>query len=635
MTHRILDMINSPEDLRSLKIGELPQLSEEIRTLIIDTMNKNGGHLSSNLGAVELTIALHRHFDFLKDTLLFDVSHQCYTHKIITGRKGQFPTIRTDNGLFGFTHKDESPYDHYTWSHASTSISAGLGMATANDMQGEPSNKTVCLIGDSALSAGIPFEALSNAGERGKNLLVILNDNKMSIAPAVGAFSKYLNRLRSAPLYNDFRKDLKGLIEKFPRVEQITGQVREHLINTLAPGHMFESLGFRYFGPIDGHDHKALAEALERVKDIEDVTLLHVITEKGKGFQKAIDDPYAFHGAKPNFNDIPDALQTCEIPAATAAKKRSYSEAFGDAMIQLANNDEKIVALTAAMPDGTGLKEYATVHPNRFFDVGICEQHGVAFCSGLSHSGLKPVAAIYSTFLQRAFDQIFHEVTLQNYPVIFAMDRAGLVGADGATAHGLADISYLRLWPNMIVMAPRDEQELTDMLFFAKEQKTSCAIRYPRDNVPTKLPKERPILELGQSEILVDGKDGCFFAYGSMVNQCMQARQLLLEEGIHMRVINARFAKPLDTTTLLKEMKKNGPVFTVEEHWLTGGFGSACFEALELCDKNIDLRKLHRIGVEDKFIEAASRGSQLKQTGLDVESIADRVRSTLKTPLKV
>jgi 1-deoxy-D-xylulose-5-phosphate synthase len=636
MTKRVLDKINSPEDLRELPHEELAQLSEEIRALIIETMNNNGGHLSSNLGAVELTIALHRQFDFLKNVLLFDVSHQCYTHKIITGRKDRFPTIRTEGGLFGFTNKDESPYDHYTWSHASSSISAGLGIATGHDMAGKEPMKTVCLIGDSALSAGMPFEALSNAGELNKNLLVILNDNKMGIAPAVGAFSKYLNRLRTAPLYNDVRKDLKGLIEKFPRIEQVTGQMREHLINTLAPGHMFESLGFRYFGPVNGHDHKALANALDRVKDIEDVTLLHVLTEKGKGFQQAIDDPYAFHGAKPNFVSVPDASTACEVPGPGAPKNRSYSQAFGDAMIRLAHEDDRIVALTAAMPDGTGLKEYATVHPDKFFDVGICEQHGVAFCSGLSHAGLKPVAAIYSTFLQRAIDQVFHEVTLQNYPVIFAMDRAGLVGADGATAHGLADITYLRLWPNMILMAPRDEAELNAMLDYAKEQDVSCGIRFPRDNVPMDLPVERPGIVSGKSEVLVDGKDGCFFAYGSMVNLCMKARNILLEDGIHMRVINARFAKPLDRDALVKEMKKEQTVFTAEEHWLTGGFGSACMESLELLnDPDIDLRKLQRIGIDDRFIEAATRSSQLKQTGLDPQSIADRVRSVLETPLKV
>jgi 1-deoxy-D-xylulose-5-phosphate synthase len=626
-----LDKVNSPDDLKALEANELPQLCEEIRELIIDTMNNNGGHLASNLGAVELTVALHRSFDFLKDVLLFDVSHQCYTHKILTGRKDRFPSIRTDGGLFGFTNKDESDYDHYTWSHASSSISAGLGIATGSDMQDRPI-KTVCVIGDSAMSAGMPFEALSNAGDLKKNLLVILNDNKMSIAPAVGAFSKYLNRLRRVPMVSDFRKDLKNILEKFPRIGQVTQQMRDQLINTVAPGHMFESLGFRYYGPVDGHDHKALAKAMEHLKNVEDVTLLHVVTEKGRGFSQAIADPYSFHGAKPNFRgDV-----TCEIPPANATKSRSYSAAFGDIMIQLAKDDEKIVTLTAAMPDGTGLKEYAKTHPDKFFDVGICEQHGVAFCSGLAQSGLKPVAAIYSTILQRAFDQIFHEVTLQNYSVIFAMDRAGMVGADGATAHGLADISYLRLWPNMILMAPRDEVELKEMLYFAKEQKISVAIRYPRENVPMDLPVDRPALELGKSEVLVDGKDATFFAYGSMVEAAMQARNVLLEEGINVRVVNARFAKPIDKEALAKEMSRQQHVFTLEEHWLSGGFGSACFEALEMIgDNSIDLRRLHRVGVPDRFIPAASRKNQLKSAGLDPDSLAQRVREQLNVDSEV
>lgn len=623
----LLDHVNSPEDLKDLSVPQLEQLAADIRELILDTMNRNGGHLASNLGAVEMTIALHKAFNFLNDVILFDVSHQCYTHKILTGRRDRFPTIRTKDGLFGFTHKDESPYDHYTWSHASTSLSTGLGIAAGSDLAGHP-RKVVCVIGDSAFSSGLPFEALNNAGVLKKNLLVVLNDNRMSIAPAVGAFSNYLNKIRTAPLYNELKDDLAQLLDKFPRIEHAAAHVRDRLLPAIAPGHVFETLGFRYFGPVDGHDLKALGAMIEKVKDIDDVVLLHVLTEKGRGWDPAKDDRCKMHAVKSNFK-VPDSIKTSETPRNA---QRDWSKAFGDIMCEMADDDPRIVAITAGMPDGTGLVGYHERHPERFFDVGICEQHGVAFSSGLAHSGLKPVAAIYSTFLQRAFDQIFHEVSLNNTPVIFAMDRAGLVGADGATAHGLADIPYLRIWPNVFLMAPRDEEELRQMLFFAKEQDISCGIRFPRDAVPTELPDERTPIAYGKSELLADGDDATFFAYGAMVDVAMQARRLLEKDGLSLRVINARFAKPVDIERLLLEVGDKRRLYTLEEGWLDGGFGTACVEAL--MTRGADVSRIIRIGVENRYIEAAGRGDQLRETGLDAESLAARVRQdlTAQTP---
>ncbi|MGE4158187.1 MAG: 1-deoxy-D-xylulose-5-phosphate synthase [Planctomycetota bacterium] len=621
-TPKVLDRVNMPADLRGLSHAELDTLSSDIRDLILETMNKNGGHLASNLGAVELTVALHRSFDFLKDVLLFDVSHQCYTHKILTGRKDRFPTIRTTGGLFGFTNKEESPFDHYTWSHASTSVSSGLGITTGMALQGNPI-RTVCVVGDAALSAGMPFEALNNAGVIGKNLIVVLNDNKMSIAPVVGAFAGYLNKIRTAPLYNDFRKDLRSLLEKFPRVEQLAQKFREGLLTAVSPGHIFETLGFRYFGPIDGHNIPMLLDTFDKIKDIEDVLLVHVVTEKGRGYKAALDDPYKYHGAKPNFK-VPDSINTSETPR---NEKKDYSKAFGEIIIEMAKADPRIVALTAAMPDGTGLVDFQREFPDRFFDVGICEQHGVAFCSGLSQSGIIPVAAIYSTFLQRAFDQVFHEVTLQNYKVVFAMDRAGFVGHDGATAHGLADIAYLRIWPNMILCAPRDEEELRQMLFFAKDQASSCAVRYPRESLPTNLPSTRTPLELGRSEVLADGSDGCLFAYGSMVTLAEEARRRLEKRGLRLKLINARFAKPLDIDALVREVGSQPLVFTLEEAWLDGGFGSACLEAL--AQRGSDTTKIRRLGIPNIYVGGAGRGDQLRQVGLDPESLEKSITMEL------
>ena len=622
----LLKNIKCPADLQNLSVLELPQLAQEIRERIIEVVSKNQGHLASNLGAVELTLALHYCFDFRTDRLVWDVGHQCYTHKILTGRNEQFGTLRQPGGLAGFPSKSESPYDPFTTGHSGAAISTALGLVCADGALGT-SRSVVAVLGDGAVAAGMSLEGLNHAGALKRKLLVVLNDNKMSISETVGAFSDYLSRVRLAPVYADFKKEIHHLLGRVPVLGRTMEEGLEHLKEavrrSIVPGQMFEELGFTYFGPIDGHNVELLIQTLRDVKQKNGPVLLHVVTTKGKGFYPAVNDPARFHSAKTFQCEDGSLIEPDSSPG------RSYTEYFADAVLAAAERDRRVVAVTAAMPDGTGLTRFRERFPDRYFDVGICEQHGLGLGSGLATGGAKPVVAIYSTFLQRAYDQVFHDVCLQDIPVLLAMDRAGLVGADGATHHGLFDIAYLRHLPNVVLMAPKDGHELAAMVEFALEQESPVAIRYPRVRAPEQplSPAADPIT-LGRAEVLRQGDTVALVAYGSMVQTACEAADLLASESLDATVVNARFAKPLDTALLSDLAGRVKVVATLEEHALAGGFGSAVLEALT--DSGDVPCKLLRFGVPDEFIAHGDRDALLAQVGLDAESIARRVKEVLE-----
>ncbi|MEE9201075.1 MAG: 1-deoxy-D-xylulose-5-phosphate synthase [Candidatus Brocadiales bacterium] len=616
----VLDTINSPKDLKKVPLEVLPQLAEEIRGRIIDVVSRNPGHLSSNLGVVELTIALHYCFDFEKDRLVWDVGHQCYVHKILTGRRAAFQTLRQYKGLSGFPDRRESPtYDQFTSGHSGDAISSALGLACANDILGIK-RKIVAVVGDGAMGAGMSFEALNHAGAIGKELFLVLNDNEMAISPAVGALGKYLTELRTLPLYKDFKKEVRHFLNILPMFGKPVENVLEHLTEAMkrgmTPGQIFEDLGIQYYGPVDGHDIPLLINTINRIKPIKGPKLLHVITQKGRGFEPASENPTKYHGAGPF------KLENGRLVTSSAVKEASYTSVFGETIVEIAEKNKKVVAITAAMPDGTGLIRFRDKFPDRYFDVGICEQHAIGLANGLAASGLKPVVTIYSTFLQRAFDQLFHDVCLQQKEngVVFALDRGGLVGNDGPTHHGTFDIAYLRHLPGMKVMAPKDGRELKLMLKLAVAGKGPAAIRYPRASIPDEeldLPAHR--FSWGEAEILREGHDGAIIAYGAMVYPSYRAAEILSSEGIEVTVINARFVKPLDKETILDAVKNHPIVFTVEEHTLPGGFGSAVLEMLS--EEGADLRKIRRLGIPDKFVEHGSKNELLRDLGLDEEGI--------------
>ncbi len=624
---KLLDCVEYPEDLKKLKIEELPKLATEIREFIVDVVSKNPGHLSSNLGVVELTIALHYCFDFKKDKIVWDVGHQAYIHKILTGRKSKFPTLRQYKGLSGFPDKNESIYDPFTCGHSGNAISAALGISCADEILGYKRN-VVAVVGDGAIGAGMSLEALNYAGDLKKNLLVVLNDNEMSISNTVGAFSKYLNKIRATPLYTDLKKEVHNLLNVLPvfgkPVEKTLAHVVELIRRGAVPGQIFEDLGFNYFGPIDGHNFQILVETLNDIKHLQGPVLLHVITEKGRGFEPACQNPTQYHSA--------GKFEMCNgkiRQTVTEPKRISYTKVFGDTLIELAKADYKIVGITAAMPDGTGIASFGNKFPDRFYDVGICEQHAVGLANGLSATGLKPVVAIYSTFLQRAYDQVFHDICLQRNGVVFAMDRAGIVGSDGPTHNGVFDIAYLRNLPEIILMSPKDGNELRSMLKIALDSGKAVGIRYPKDDIPDeKLNPQYKMFEIGKAEILREGADGVLLGYGAMVYPCLQAAKKLSEKNIDVTVINARFAKPLDKELILELIRNHKLIITVEDHALMGGFGSAVLELVS--DEREDTSKIVRMGIPDHFIEHGPRNIILKNLGLDKDGIADKFIATLE-----
>ncbi|MFQ5912108.1 MAG: 1-deoxy-D-xylulose-5-phosphate synthase [Nitrospinota bacterium] len=629
----LLNRVNGPEDLRRLTIPDLKKLAAEARDEIVRvTTTITGGHLGANLGSVELTLALHYVFNTPEDLINWDVGHQVYTHKLITGRRDRFDTIRQYGGLYGFTKRGESPYDIFTTAHAGTAISTSLGLVEAREKQGKK-HKVIAVVGDGALTAGIALEGLNNGGALGKDFILILNDNKMSIAPNVGAISTYLSRILTGHLYTRLRKEFIKLLKQIPAVGstavKVARKLEEAAKSLISPGIIFEELGYKYVGPIDGHNLSALIQTFENIKSFEEPLLIHVLTEKGKGFQPAEENRVKYHGVSPK-KPTPSGKKNGKVekPAAPAAPP-SYTSVFSKTLIRLAYEDERIIAVTAAMPDGTGLDKFGEVFPDRFYDVGISEQHGVAFCAGLASEGMKPVAAIYSTFLQRAYDQIFHEVCLQNLPVTFALDRGGVVGEDGPTHHGVFDLTYLRAFPHMVVMAPMDENEFQHMVKTAIEHPGPAAVRYPRgagEGVP--LDEAIGVVEVGKGEVLREGEDVAFLAIGNTVHPSLKAAQALSVEGIEAAVVNMRFAKPVDAKLIERMVRSVHRLVTLEDSTLHGGFGSAVLECL--ADRGL-LRntRVLRLGIPDAFVPHGSPKILRKLVGLDAESIADSARKFL------
>jgi 1-deoxy-D-xylulose-5-phosphate synthase len=625
----LLQNINSPEHLREIKREALKQVVDELRQRILTVVSEQGGHLASNLGSVELTVALHYVFDTPRDKIIWDVGHQAYGHKILTGRRDRFPTIRQYEGLSGFTSRSESEYDVFGAGHASTSISAALGVAEGMRHKGTK-NLSIAVIGDGSLTGGLVYEAMNNAGHiPAKNLVVVFNDNDMSIDPNVGALSKFINHAVTHPGYNRMRKEIRGLLETMPgkTVTSVASRVRKSVKNFFTPGMLFECFGFRYLGPVNGHDLDALLETLSFIRN-EGAEggpyLVHALTTKGKGYKLAEDMPVKYHGVNPF--KIEDGLLPVTV------KKLNYQDVFADTLIRLAKDDPRIIAITAAMPSGTGLNKFQKEFPSRCYDVGIAESHAVLFAAGLATEGFRPVAAIYSTFLQRAYDQIIHDVGLQNLPVIFAMDRAGLVGADGATHQGAFDVTYLRAVPNFVLMAPKDENELQHMIKTAVEYgRGPIAFRYPRGEVVgVPLDKELKVLPLGQGELLsADGEhlDLLFIGYGVGVQAALEAQRLVRADGYATGVINARFAKPLDEALLLQWINVSQVIVTVEENTTCGGFGSAVLELLSR-------RQIHKetivVGMPDLFVDHASQKVQREICLLDASGIACKALERLK-----
>jgi len=625
----LLETIESPADLKKLPRSDLPSLAAEIRQQIVDVVSQNGGHLAPGLGVVELTIALHYVFDMPKDKIIWDVGHQAYAHKLLTGRRNRFPSLRSHGGISGFTKISESPYDAFTTGHSSTSISAGLGIATAKCLKKEPS-KVIAVIGDGSMTAGLAYEGLNQSGDthHDKDLIVILNDNDMSIGPNVGALSSFLSRTFSAKKLQVWRKEIGSLLKSLPGigddVYQLAKRSEESFKTFITPGMLFEAFNFEYFGPINGHKLNHLIDILNNIKYLNEPVLLHVSTVKGKGYQPAEDNPVYFHGC-PSFDA---ETGTCvEITKEIS----TYTEVFGKTMLEMGTEDERLIAVTAAMPEGTGLMKFAQEFPKRFFDVGIAEQHGVTFAAGLATEGLRPVVAIYSTFLQRAYDQILHDVCIEAHPVVFAIDRGGIVGEDGPTHHGLFDLSYLRSLPNMVVMAPKDENELRRMMKTSFEHDGPVAFRYPRGD-GMGVPLENPVIPIpiGEAEVLEEGDDILILAIGRMVGEALAAQESLQEKRISATVVNCRFVKPMDEKLIRKLAGKIPRIITAEENVLNGGFGSAVLECLS--DGGISGFKLQRIGISDQFIEHGSQKLLRSKYGLDAGKITETAVKMMNEP---
>lgn len=622
----ILDTINSPEDLRLLPASLLPAVAEELRRIIIATCAANGGHLAPSLGVVELTIALHRVFNTPTDKIIWDVGHQAYAHKLLTGRRERFDTLRTLGGISGFPKRHESPHDLFDVGHSSTSISAATGFAAARDLDGRK-NKVLAVIGDGSMTGGVAYEGINHAGHLNKDMVIILNDNEMSIAENVGAISNFLSRTASSEFLHRFKKSTESFLSRLDMgrgVLQVARKMEESFKGLFTPGMLFEAFGFEYIGPINGHDLPALMETLENLKKFDNAVLLHVLTKKGKGYQPAENSPALFHG-----------VGQFEIDSGKVLKGKggaaSYTAIFGAALCKIAAEDERITAITAAMPDGTGLTDFSREFPERFFDVGIAEQHAVTFAAGLASEGYRPVFAVYSSFLQRAYDQVFHDVCLQNLPVTFAIDRAGVVGSDGPTHHGAFDISYLRHLPNMTVMAPKDENELQHMLATAITLGSPAALRYPRGNgYGVALDQKLTAIPVGRAELLQQGSDAAILALGSMVYPTMEAaKSIEARYGTTLTVVNARFVKPMDETLILELARKHKQLITVEENVLQGGFGTALLELLER--HSLGGVRVLRLGYPDSYIQQGEQHELRAMLGLDTNGIADSIHKFLST----
>ena len=611
----ILEKIKEPKDLVNLSLSEIETLSGEIREKLITAVSITGGHLASSLGVVELTIALHKVFSSPKDKLIWDVGHQSYGHKLLTGRLERFHTLRQFGGISGFPKRKESVYDAFDTGHASTSISAALGMAIARDLKKED-HKVIAVIGDGAISAGMAFEALNYAGQLKTDLLVVLNSNEMSISRTVGALSAYLNRLITLPIYTKFRKDMKELISRLPlgkKTLKLSSKLEEAIKGMIVPSIIFEELGFKYIGPINGHNLNLLIRTLENIKMEKEPVLFHIVTKKGKGYKPAEENPEWFHGTSPF------EIETGEPKK---DKKTTYSDVFGKAITELAKEDTRIVAITAAMKEGCGLVEFSKEFPERFFDVGICEEHAVTMAGGMAIEGLRPIVAVYSTFLQRAYDQILHDVCLQNASVIFAIDRAGIVGEDGETHQGLFDIGYLSTIPNMIITAPSNGDELVRLMKTALSVSAPFAIRYPKAYTEVSC-SSAPPFNIGESELLKEGKDALILACGSMVAESLKAIEILEKNGLSFSLINSRFIKPLDKDLILSHLKPI--VITVEEHSRTSGLGSQVAQLL--ADKDCHV---FCVGLPERFIEHGSRQKLLEIYGLTPEGIAENIKIIAK-----
>jgi 1-deoxy-D-xylulose-5-phosphate synthase len=619
----LLARLRGPQDLAPLAPSERTALCEEIRAFLLASVQETGGHLGSNLGVVELTVALHTAFDFRRDRLIWDVSHQAYVHKVLTGRMEGFDTLRRTGGLCGFTDPRESPYDLFHTGHAGTSIGLGLGLALAAAHESPPPH-VVSVIGDASLGAGVAFEALNHAGAVGAPMLVVLNDNEWSISKSVGALARYLTRIRSARVVQRAQQEIHGLLQSIPligdKIEHVLEQVREVLRHSFVQGHVFEELGVTYVGPVDGHDVNYLVENLERVRQLDGVVLLHVLTQKGKGHPSALSHPERVHAAKPAAGSRDGGKIETVKPTGPA-----FTKAFGEALVGLAERDLRVHAITAGMPSGTGLTAFAERLPARFHDVGICEQHAVALAAGMAKGGLRPVVAIYSTFLQRAYDQVFQEVCLQGLPVVFAMDRGGLVGQDGATHNGVFDLAYLRTLPGITLCAPRDATDMRRMLELGLHHDGGpLALRYPRDECPRDelLPAdERRDMRPGLAEVLREGDEVCLWASGALVRQTLEAADELARRGITAGVVDARFVKPLDEELLAQHLRRYRHVVTIEEHQRAGGFGAAVLEA---ASRMVEVRARVRVlGIPDRYCDhRTTREEQLAEAGLDAAGIA-------------
>ena len=625
---QILDRIISPHQLRRLNEEELAQLAKEIREKIIEVVSRQGGHLASNLGVAELTIALHYVLDFSDDRLLWDVGHQCYAHKLLTGRVGLFETLRQAGGISGFPAPAESRYDLFATGHAGTAISTAVGLAWADKASGS-NRKIVAVVGDASIANGLALEGINNAVMLDRQFLIILNDNSMAIDRTQGALARVLDRIRMTHTYSDLKQSAEHLLQHIPlggEISEALRSIKDGLKTTLHGGQLFEALGIAYFGPVDGHDIGQLVRMLRRLTEIDQPVLLHVHTQKGHGCQYAVEDPCRFHSPAAYVHQGDKALLR-------PRRQPTWTEAFADALIEQAKTNDKIVAITAAMPDGTGLAKFRQSFPDRYIDVGINESHAVAMAAGLAKAGLRPVVAIYSTFMQRAFDQMFEEVALQELPVLVCLDRAGLVGSDGAVHHGFADIAYLRPLPGMVLMAPADTAELRAAMDLALSLKSPAAIRYPRDEVPAELGGDCPPFQLGKARVLRRGNDGTLLCYGIMVTPALAAGRLLEEEGLQVAVVNARFAKPLDVTLIAKLTASGKPLIVCEDHARIGGFGSAVMELAAA--RGLDASRVRLLGIPDRFILHASRLEQMLEAGLDAANLAATLKDMIQHPSEI
>ncbi|WP_417393266.1 1-deoxy-D-xylulose-5-phosphate synthase [Gimesia sp.] len=625
MNIEILPRIKSPLDMQTLSGTELETLAAEIREVLCTVVEDRSAHFASNLGVVELCIALHMSYDFSRDRLIWDTGHQIYPHKLLTGRYSEISTIRRKGGLMGYPNPEESDYDLFMTGHAGASVSTVLGLKAGDDLLGESNRKSVAVIGDGALPSGVVFEAMNNAAGMDQDVLVILNDNKMGICPRVGGLARYLDKARVAPFYNGLKRDVSWLLNKLPVVgesmENTLGSFKEAVKGFLHGGMLFEEMGFRYIGPVDGHDIESLTGYLKMIKNIKGPVLLHVLTEKGHGFEPATNDPVSFHAPAPFQRNEENEIVPVEKPGSSSPK--AFTDVVSSSIFQAMTDDERVVVLTAAMCAGNKLGKVRDGFPDRFFDTGICEAHAVAFAGGMAKAGLRPIVDIYSTFLQRSFDHIFQEVALQNLPVTFCMDRAGIAGEDGPTHHGAFDNAYMRCFPNIVNMSPGDALDVEPMLEFSLQHDGPTAIRYPKAAADSVERQVAPV-ELGKSEVYIWGKDGMLIAFGSLFTSCIQAAEKLREEGLDVGVINARFSKPLDTEVIHQALQESGFVITIEEGTLCGGFGSAVLESAN--DAGLNTSHLKRLGIPDRFIEHGNRKELLADLGLDVAGITATAR---------